>query len=316
MPLAQIAAVAPVLEAKAKVEYRELPTQKWIGRCDSGRVPFGWSINPYRGCEYACRYCYARYTHEFMGLSVGDDFDRRIFAKRWSASQFASELRRVPRGETIGLGTATDPYQPAERRYGITRRILEVFAQESGRALEITTKSDLIRRDSDLLIEASRRNRISVNMTVTTLDEALARTVEPKAPRPSLRIDAMRELSRLGVRMNLAASPVLPGINDGYPSLDALARAAQEAGARSMWAGVVFLKPCSKEVFLPFLAERFPHLARRYREAFSSSAYLRGEYPETIRRRVDRIREAHGLAGRDDRSIPFASDPQLELFVA
>ncbi|MCX6594239.1 MAG: radical SAM protein [Acidobacteria bacterium] len=319
MPLAEIAAQARLIEAKTLVEYRELPTKRWIGRIadgESSRAPFDWTINPYRGCEFACRYCFARYTHEFMDLSPGDDFDQQIFAKQWSRSAFASELARIPRKEAIGLGTATDPYQPAERRYGITRKMLEVFAQDSGRRLHITTKSDLIRRDVDLLEQIARRNRLIVYVTVTTLDTHLARALEPKAPRPDLRLEAVRVLAAAGIPTGISVSPILPGINDSYHSLDMLARAAADAGAGHMWGNVLFLKPASKSVFFPFLQERFPALARAYQQAYAQGAFLRGEYPDMIARRVEQIRIAHGLTRRHESPEPACPEPQMALFAA
>src|SRR5438552_4981791 len=126
--IAKLAAQSPTLEAKRQVEYKELPTRSYVARVTSDRVPFRWTINPYRGCEFGCKYCYARYTHEFMELRDGELFETRIFAKQWNALAFRRELRRMPFGEIIALGTATDPYQPAERRYNISRMMLEEFA--------------------------------------------------------------------------------------------------------------------------------------------------------------------------------------------
>ncbi len=293
--IARMAASGPVREAKREVTYFELSARKLINRCDSPRVPFRWTINPYRGCEFGCVYCYARYTHEFMELREPADFEDRVFAKAWSERAFRRELARVPHEETIAIGTATDPYQPAERRYGITRGILEVLRGERGRKIGITTKSDLVARDAELLAGIARENRVTVHMTITTLDASLARLIEPRAPRPDLRLGAVAELSRAGVRTGISASPVLPLINDTEESLDRLARAAAGAGARSLWGQVVFLREPAKTVFLGFLREEFPHLERRYRERFARSAYLTGEYPKMIGERVRRIRERYGL---------------------
>lgn len=318
MPLvgiAKLAAESPVLEEKKVVEYRELETRRWIGKCSGVNRPFDWTINPYRGCEFACRYCFARYTHELMELSPTDDFETKIFAKQWSRSAFATELRRIPRGEAIAIGTATDPYQPAERRYGHTRRMLEVFAEDYGRRIFLITKSDLVQRDVDLFKEINRRNRIVAHVTITTLDRELARLIEPRAPRPDLRIGAVRALAKAGVPVGISASPVLPGINDSYESLDGIAKAASEAGARHMNANVLFLKPCSREVFLPFLEQKFPHLLKRYREMYGNQAYQRGEYPDIIQSRVNQIRAHRGLIRREEEPFRF-QEPQLALFAA
>src|SRR5271165_6769449 len=161
-----MAAESPSLEAKRCVEYFELPARSYITRCDSPRVPFQWTINPYRGCEFGCKYCYARYAHEFMELRDPYDFERKIYAKQFDPERFRQEPLKIPAGESIAIGTATDPYQPAERRYGITRSMLEVIVRHSGLRFGITTKSDLITRDIDLLREITRRNYLGVHMTV------------------------------------------------------------------------------------------------------------------------------------------------------
>ena len=311
-----MAAESPRLQAKRQVEYLGIAARSYLTKCDSERVPFGWTINPYRGCEFGCKYCYARYAHEFMELRDPLEFERRIFVKDFDPARLKEELERLRRGECIALGTATDPYQPAERRYRITRAILEVFAGIAGLRLGITTKSDLPPRDIDLFQEISRRHYFSVSFSVTTTDPALARSLEPLAPRPDLRLAAVRKLIRAGIRATVFSAPVLPLINDSDASLDAVARAAAAAGAQGFGANVLFLKPCARRVFLPFLEERFPLLVRRYRERFERSAYLRGGYPERIKERVARIRRRYGfdqIAGQPE-PVLWPRDPQLSLF--
>lgn len=314
--IARLAADSPVLETKRRVEYLELPTRKFIGKCSSTRVPFRYTINPYRGCEFGCKYCYARYTHEFMELRDPEQFEVRIFAKQWNAKAFQTELSRIPKREDIAIGTATDPYQPAERRYGVTRKILEMFAGERGRRLWIVTKSDLVARDVDVLARIAERNHIGASLTITTLDEDLARLLEPYAPRPSLRIGAIRALTAAGIRCGVLCCPLMPLINDSKESIEAVARSAAEAGATSMHGNVLFLKPCSKQVFLPFLEQRFPHLVRRYRERFEANAFLRGDYPEMIKKRVQAARERYGLNQRsaDYDPEPLSEEEQMPLF--
>src|SRR5690606_17911282 len=146
------------LESKRQVEYRELETRSYLTRCSNPRMSFRWMINPYRGCEFGCKYCYARYTHEFMELREPAEFERRIFAKQFDPERFRNEIRRLKTGETVAMGTGTDPYQPAERRYHVTRRMLEVLAGQSGLVFGITTKSNLIARDADLLEEINKRH--------------------------------------------------------------------------------------------------------------------------------------------------------------
>jgi len=311
-----MAAESPQLEAKRRVEYLSIAARSYITRCSSDRVPFRWTINPYRGCEFGCKYCYARYAHEFMELRDPLDFERRIFVKDFDPVRFKQELTALPQGELIALGTATDPYQPAERRYRITRAMLEVFADTCGFRLGITTKSNLIERDIDLFQEISRRHYFTVSVTVTTSDAQLAREIEPLAPRPDLRLAAVRKLVRAGVRATVFCAPVLPLINDGEPDLDSLAKAAAKAGARGFGANVLFLKPCAREVFLPFLEEKFPLLVRRYRERFGKSAYLRGDYPKRVSERVARIRQRYEFDKIPPQAEPdlWRTDPQQRLF--
>src|SRR6266850_4602425 len=188
--IAKLAAESERLESKRQVEYFELPSRSILNRVKPG-MPFAWAINPYRGCEFGCRYCYARYTHEFMEMHDGRLFEEKIYAKAHVAELLRNDLRKVNRKDGIAIGTATDPYQPAERRFGRTRAILEVFAEGKGWHLSITTKSDLIVRDLPLLTELKRSNILHVNMTITTLDIGLARLLEPRAPRPDLRLAAV-----------------------------------------------------------------------------------------------------------------------------
>ena len=314
--IARLAAQSPTLEAKRSVEYFELPTRRYLSRCDSPRVPFRWMINPYRGCEFGCKYCYARYTHEFMELRQPADFENRIFVKHFDKTAFRAELSRVPRGETLAIGTATDPYQPAARRFGLTRSMLGVLAQTSGYRLGLITKSDLIARDLGLFQEIARRHYLTLVITITTLDRELARRMEPLAPRPDLRLAAVRKLSAAGLRVSVNLAPILPLINDGDASLDAVAKASARAGAVKLRGSVVFLKPCAQNAFFPFLSEHFPSLLRRYRERFERNAFLSGAYPETIRLRLERIRRRYGLDApdSDSDSEPELWDPQLALF--
>ncbi len=223
--IAKLAAQGPLVEAKRRVQYFELPTRRLLNRTTE-RMPFAWTINPYRGCEFGCVYCFARYTHEFMELDPVHAFEEKIYAKQVSGGELREELRRVARSEGIAIGTATDPYQPAERRFGLTRSILEVFAKGSGRRLSLTTKSDLILRDLDLLREIARANVFHVNITITPLDEELARRLEVRAPRPELRLETVRRLADAGLGVGVFANPVMPLLTDSESNLDAVAAAA------------------------------------------------------------------------------------------
>ena len=204
--IARLASEGESLREGHNVEYFTLPARSLLNRCVSHRrLPFTWTINPYRGCEFACKYCYARYTHEFMEMHDGAEFEQKIYVKQHTAELLRHSLRRVKAGEAIALGTATDPYQPAEHRYEVTREILQEFARHRGFELGIVTKSDFIVRDLDLLRDVARHNTLSIHITVTTMNVGLARILEPRAPRPDLRIAAVRELSQAGINVGVSA---------------------------------------------------------------------------------------------------------------
>ena len=321
--IARLASEGESLREGHDVEYFTLPAKSLLNRCVSKRaMPFEWTINPYRGCEFGCRYCYARYTHEFMEMRDGMEFEQKIYVKQHAADLLRQELRRVKPGESIALGTATDPYQPAERRYEITRGILEEFARHHGFELGIVTKSNMVTRDLELLKEVARSNRLSVHITITTLNVELARILEPRAPRPDLRLEAVRTLARAGLRVGISCSPVVPGITDSPADLESLIRAASEVDAHYVFANPLFLKPCSAAVFLPFLQQNFPQLAENYRLRYQDRAFLPPAYGKRLSQLVARLREKYKLtrAHRQD-STAFATkwpvqafDEQLNLF--
>jgi DNA repair photolyase len=296
--LAKRAKGAPALLSKRRTEYRVLEAGRMLNRCEAGSLmPFQWTINPYRGCELGCHYCYARYTHEYLDLD-GRAFERLIFVKQFRRDLFERELRAVKPGEWIAIGTATDPYQPAERRWGVTRALLEVLARQAGLRVAVTTKSDLAARDADVMARLAQRNELRVNFTVTTLDERLARRLEPGAPRPDLRLGAARRLAGAGIETAVFASPVMPGINDGPGEMEALAREARAAGAKHFGAQMLFLREPARSVFLAFLAAEFPGLARRYGRLYRHGARADAEMREALELRVARIREELGFPGR------------------
>jgi DNA repair photolyase len=243
------------------------------------------------------------------------DFETKIFAKDWNRERFRDELRRIPHRDWIAVGTATDPYQPAERRHQITRRMLEVLAADRGRRLSITTKSDLVVRDLNLLTRIASANVLHVAITITTMDEALARKLEPYAPRPGLRMESVRRLSAAGLSVGVLVCPVLPLLNDSEDSIEAVAREASRAGASSLAGGVVFLKPCTHDVLFPFLERHYPNLAPKYRGRFACSAFLRGSYPDMVRSRILRARQRHGLRERFPDYLPehWPEEAQMDL---
>ena len=315
--IARIAADAESLREGHNIEYFTLGTRSLLSRVVSGRnLSFTWAINPYRGCEFACKYCYARYTHEFMELRDGVDFERKIFVKQQAAALLQSELKKVKRGEEIAIGTATDPYQPAERRFELTRAILEELARHSGLEIGIVTKSNLVTRDAEILRRVGEHNRIFVNVTVTTVDTELARKLEPRAPRPDLRLEAVRQLNLAGVDAGVICAPVLPEITDRPRDLEALVKAASEVGAKYIYANPLFLKPCSAAIFMPFLEEHFPSLVEHYRTRYANRAFLPKGYGQRLSQLMAALRRKYGFGdqhARSSRSTHLDAE-QMDLF--
>jgi DNA repair photolyase len=294
--IARLAAHGESVRQGHEVEYFTLPVRSLLNRCVSKReMPFTWTINPYRGCEFACKYCYARYTHEFMEMRNGIEFEQKIYVKQHAAELLRQELRKVKQHESIAIGTATDPYQPIERKLEITRAILQEFARHSGFEIGIVSKSAIIARDIDVLQEISRRNHISINCTVTTTDADLARMLEPRAPRPDLRLEALGKLREAGIRAGVLCAPVLPGITDSPKQLEAVVRSAAEARANYIYANPLFLKPCSAAVFLPFLKEHFPKLVPDYEQRFKDRAFLPKAYRKRISELFAHLRKKYGI---------------------
>ena len=309
--IARLAASSPPAETRRKSEERPeyfvLPVKSILNRCDSNRVPFEWTINPYRGCEFACKYCYARYTHEYMELD-GSEFEKKIYVKKDAAPllahdisrkySYASEKSGGERPDHIAIGTATDPYQPAEREHGVTRACLEELAKREGLSISIITKSNQIVRDIDVLKKIAARSSLQIDITVTTMRARLARLLEPRAPRPDLRIAAVKELRGAGLPVGVSASPLVPGITDGEGELEAVAAAAKEAGAQWFFSGVLFLMPSSAKQFLPFVRDKFPRLAKQYEQWYAKNGYAPEEYRRKASERVARIRRKYEFESR------------------
>ena len=312
--LSRMAAEAEHAENGHLVEFRAMEVRSILNRSTSKRgLSLAYGINPYRGCEFGCRYCYARYTHEFLAgpavegaaaeavsASGGEDlrrpeaFERLIFLKKNAAWLLEQELRKIDPADEIALGTATDPYQPIERRAMVTRSLLEVFARKEGYRLGIVTKSTLIGRDIDLLREIGRRNRLVVHVTITTADAELARKLEPRAPRPDLRFETVRRLRAAGICTGILCSPLLPGITDTGEAIDGMARRAADAGASFFAAQPLFLKPCSRPTYLSFVREHFPALESEYAKRFATADFAARPYREEmaglVRRACQRYR--------------------------
>ena len=240
----------------AHFSVREISCKSVINRVQG--MPFAWSINPYRGCRHACVYCYARPTHEYLGLHGAEEFQEVIFAKVNAPQVVRKELaRRSWRGDHVVIGTATDPYQQAESRYRITRGILEAF-RDFRNPVSITTKSPMILRDAELLSDLAGHAPVTVHFTVTTLDETLWRKIEPTTAKPLKRLEAVKTLRENGIRAGIFLSPILPGLTDDTPHLEAVIAAAAEYGVDFVFSQVLRLGPGITEYYVPFLHREYP----------------------------------------------------------
>jgi DNA repair photolyase len=309
--IAKLAAQGESIRHGHEIEYFTLPAKALLNRCTSKRVPFEWTINPYRGCEFACKYCYARYTHEFMEMRDGLAFERKIYVKQQTAWLLRQELKQVKRGQQIAIGTATDPYQPAEKRFEITRSILEELTLHHGLEVGVVTKSDLVVRDIELLLRVAEHNALTISLTITTLNTKLARILEPRAPRPDLRLDALAKLINAGLNAGVICAPVLPGITDYPAALDKLVRATKEAGGKYISANTLFLKPCSASIFLPFLEKEFPDLVADYRKRYGDHAFVSKAYSKRLSDLMTALRKKHGII-RESRHRAYPPPQELE----
>jgi DNA repair photolyase len=281
-------------------------------------MPFRWTINAYRGCSHACVYCFARPTHEFLGLNAGEDFERRIVVKINAVERVRAELA-APRwgGEHIAMGTNTDPYQTCEGRYRLTRGIVTALA-EAGNPFSVLTKSTLILRDLDVLAEAARRVDVRANLSIGTLDREVWRSTEPGTPNPRRRLDAVARLNAAGVPCGVLIAPVLPGISDSDRQLEEVVRGAVEAGAVSIAPILLHLRPGVRDHYLAWLAGARPELLaateRRYRRSYGPARER-----EDLTARVRRLVERHGgrlqgpAGSRAVRPPAGPAEPQLRL---
>ena len=296
----------------AGAEVQEIYCKTLLNRIDIPSFPFQWTLNPYRGCRHACRYCYARPTHEFLGLDAGREFEQRVFAKVNAPEVLRQELRRPKwKNEAIAIGTASDPYEPAEMEYRLTRRILQVLCEFRTPA-SITTKGVLVRRDVDVLRELGRVADVRVNFSVGSIDERVWKLTEPGAPSPVARLEAMQFLVENGINAGVMMAPLLPGISDSTESIYEVAEAAAAHGARFIGANVLFLKPGSKEWFMPMLKETYPHLAPGYAKMYAKT-YAPRDYTSSVMKVVDQARRSVGLASMEPTKSMHAPQRQLQL---
>jgi DNA repair photolyase len=297
----------PVLDQRARgTRFIALTVRSALNSPAATHMGF-WSLNPYIGCEFGCSYCYARDTHRWTLERIGElpaaapgdlSFERDILVK---ANLTDALLRTLDparlAGQALAIGTATDPYQPAERRFRLTRRTLETLLRFHGIRLSITTKSPLVARDAPLLRRLAERHEVSVNMSIATLDPRLARRLEARSAVPAARLRAVQLLAAAGIRTGVFVMPILPCITDSRPDLDRLLGAAKEAGARFAAWSALRLGPAARRHFLPHLARQFPELLERYSRHYARHDNAGWSYRKALRARFEALRAKHGLAG-------------------
>jgi DNA repair photolyase len=295
---------------RVRASYREEPCRTALNRVRG--MPFSWSLNPYMGCSHRCSFCYVRAFERRADRPAGSAYGSSIRVKVNVVEVLARELaRRSWRGEGVVIGAATDPYQPAEGRYRLTRGCLEALAGADN-PFGLITRSPLVVRDLDVLVRAARRAEVSVTFSVPTLDEKVWRSTEPGTAPPRQRLRALRTLVDAGIRSSVAMAPILPGISDGPAELAAVVAAAREAGACGIWAGLLHLKPGTREHFLEALEAVWPELLPEYEHLYAGRAYLPPAELAPLRSTVARLAREHGIADRRAPAAP-ARPRQLSL---
>lgn len=257
-------------------------------------LPFRFTINTYRGCSHACTYCFARPSHSYLELDPWREFESRIVVKVNAVQRLRAELKAPSwAGDSIAMGTNTDPYQRAEGRYRLTRGIIETLTT-AGNPFSLLTKSPLVLRDLDVLAEAARRLRISVNLSVPTLDEEVWRLTEPGTPHPARRLEAVARLTEAGVDSGVMLAPVIPGMSDSPAQIEEVVSGAVEAGATFVTPILLHLRPGVRELFLPWLEQVRPDLLPRYRDLYAQGSYGPKQERARIASLVRRLVFRHG----------------------
>jgi DNA repair photolyase len=291
-----------------RVEYREEPCKSALNAVKG--MGFKWSLNPYMGCVHRCTFCYVRHFEHRSDRPSDDRYGTSIRVKTNVADVLRRELARASwEHELVAIGAATDPYQPAEGRYKLTRACLEAL-RDAANPFTIITRGPMIVRDVDVLVEAAQRASVSVTFSVPTVDEEVWKRTEPSTAHPRQRLKAVKELVAAGVDARVGMAPILPGISDRPDQLREVVRAAREAGATGIWANLLFLRPGTREHFLSHLAEDWPELLPEYEELYAQKAYLGADVMKPVREEVSRLAREYGI--RDRRRVKLAPPPEPE----
>jgi DNA repair photolyase len=294
--------------ARVRPEYREEPCRSALNHVKG--MAFKWSLNPYMGCVHRCTFCYVRAYERRADRPSDDRYGTSIRVKVNVAEVLRRELRRPSwQGESVAIGAATDPYQPAEGHYRLTRACLEELADVSN-PFSLITRGPMIVRDLDVLVEASKRASVSVTFSIPTLDDDVWRKTEPSTAHPRQRLKALERLVDAGVKASVGMAPILPGISDRPEQLAEVVRAARAAGACGVWANVLFLRPGTREHFLESLARDWPEQLERYEDLYRGRAYLKAEDVKPVRAKVAELAREHGIGDR--RRIVLAPPPEPE----
>jgi DNA repair photolyase len=291
-----------------RVEYREQPCKSALNPVKG--MGFKWSLNPYMGCVHRCTFCYVRHFEHRSDRPSDDRYGTSIRVKTNVAEVLRKELARASwEHEHVAIGAATDPYQPAEGRYKLTRACLEALRHASN-PFSIITRGPMIVRDLDVLVEAAQRASVSVTFSVPTVDDEVWKRTEPSTAHPRQRLKAVKTLVDAGINASVGMAPILPGISDKPEQLREVVRAAREAGATGIWANLLFLRPGTREHFLTHLAEDWPEQLPQYEELYAKKAYLGAELMKPLREEVSRLAKEYGV--RDRRSLKLTPPPEPE----
>jgi DNA repair photolyase len=300
--------------SRMRVEYREEPCRSALNRVKG--MMFEWSLNPYMGCVHQCTFCYVRAFERRADRPSDDRYGTSIRVKTNVVEVLRKELaRRSWQGDSVAVGAATDPYQPAEGRYRLTRGCIEAFAEASN-SFSLITRGPMIVRDVDVLTEAARRAQVSITFSIPTLDDDVWRKTEPSTAHPRQRLRAVKELVDAGIKVGVGMAPILPGISDRPEQLREVVQAAREAGATGVWTNILFLRPGTREHFLEHLAEDWPELVPHYAELYQGRAYLPSEEAKPLRQQVAALAKEYAVRDRREKPLDGTQhDEQLALTV-